>query len=182
MKKIIFALALTIMIAGCVQETYDPTVMDFAGMTIHFRANLDEARHVQVYPNETSLKYTLLNNEVEGIGIAYIPSATENSFFLAASVELAYKLTVVNKYYFNITKSIESIPVNSSLEALSMASSRRPVIMLMGPSQTNQTIVNAAGSFITVQGNSFDESNRTYNDLDLATDKLLLVLMKRINI
>jgi len=155
----------------------------FAGLTLNFRANLNEAEKVPVYPNETVLRDVILNNNVEEIGIAFIPNETENAYYLAASYDLAYKITVVNKYYFNTVKSIESIPVNSSLEALFLATSKRPIIMLVGPSKTDSTIVNVAGYFITAQGKSFEEeSEKSYNDLDLAVGKILLVLMKEISI
>jgi hypothetical protein len=164
-------------------EELTPFQKKFAGLTLNFRANLDEAEKVPVYPNETTLRDVILNNNVEEIGIAFIPNETENSYYLAASYDLAYKITVVNKYYFNTVKSIDSIPVNSSLEALFLATSKRPIIMLVGPSKTDSTIVNVAGYFITAQGKSFEEeSEKSYNDLDLAVGKILLVLMKEISI
>ena len=178
MKKIISLIILVILASGCVEESSNPFQKEFAGVKLNFRANLDEAKKVPVYPNETSLRDIILNYDVEEIGIAYVPNETQNSFYLAASYELAYKLTIINRYYFNMTKHIDSIPVNSSMEALPMASSQKPVIMLLGPDQTNSTLVNATGYFITIEGKTFEEINRTYNDLDLATDKLLLVLMK----
>jgi hypothetical protein len=177
MKKIILLMLLVILISGCV-ESYNPFQREFAGIKLNFRANLDEARNTPVYPNETSLRNVLLNENVEEIGLAYIPNDTVNSFYLAASYELAYKLTVINKYYFSMVKPINSIPVNSSSEVLSMASSQKPIIILLGPSETSSTLVNVSESFIEVHGKSFEEVNRTYNDLDLATDKLLLVLME----
>lgn len=164
-------------------EKLTPFQKEFAGLTLNFRANLNEAEKVPVYPNETVLRDVILNNNVEEIGIAFIPNETENAYYLAASYDLAYKITVVNKYYFNTVKSINSIPVNSSLEALFLATSKRPIIMLVGPSKTNSTLVNVAGYFITAQGKSFEEeSEKSYNDLDLAVGKIILVLMKEISI
>ena len=181
MKKIVLVLALIIVLSGCIEE-HNPFQKEFAGVTLNFRSNLDEAINVPVYPNNTALRGVLLSNDVQEIGIAYIPEDSKNSFYLADSFELAYKLTIINKYYFNVTKPIDSIPVNSSLEALSLASSQKPIIMLVGPPETSDTLVNVAGYFITVQGESLEEVNRTYTDLDLATDKLLLVLMSDISI
>jgi hypothetical protein len=182
MKKLILMLILIIFIAGCTETPRDPYQKEFAGLKINFRANLDEAEKIPVYPNETILRTILLNNKVEEIDVVYIPNVTENSFYLASSFELAYKLTVINKYYFNITKPINSIPVNSSLEAMLMSSESKPVIMLTSPYYVNETMVNVVGHFITAQGKSFEETDRKYNDLDLAVDKLLLVLMKEVNI
>ena len=178
MKIIFLLIILIILFSGCVENSYNPYEKEFAGINLRFRANLDEARKVPVYPNETTLAAVLLDKDVEEIGIAYIPNDSQNSYYLADSYELAYKLTIINKYYFNKTKPLSSIPLNSSLEALTIATKQKPVIMLMGPSQTNSTIVNVAGYFITVQGKSLEEINTNYTDLDLATDKLLLVLME----
>jgi len=180
MKKIILLMILIIFISGCI-ETYNPFQKEFAGIKLNFRANLDEARNVPVYPNETSLRNVILNENVEEIAIAYIPQGNEsieNSFYFADSFELAYKLTIINKYYFNRAKPIKSVPVNSILEAFSLSSSLKPVIMLVGPPHSNSTMVNVTSYFIEVHGKSFEEVNRTYTDLDLATDKLLLVLME----
>lgn len=164
-------------------EKLSPFQKEFAGLTLNFRANLNEAEKINVYPNETVLRDVILNNNVEEIGIAFIPDEFENSYYLAASYDLAYKITVVNKYYFNIAKPIDSIPVNSSLEALSLATSKKPIIMLVGPSKTDSTLVNVVGYFITAQGKSFEkESEKSYNDLDLAVGKILLVLMKQTSI
>jgi hypothetical protein len=180
MKKIILIIFLIILISGCV-ETYNPFQKEFAGIKLNFRANLDEAKTVPVYPNEMSLRNVILNESVEEISIAYIPhgnESIENSFYFADSFELAYKLTIINKYYFGVVKPINSVPVNSILEAYSLSSSSKPVIMLIGPPHSNSTMVNVTNYFIEVQGKSFEEVNRTYTDLDLATDKLLLVLME----
>ncbi|MFH1229822.1 MAG: hypothetical protein V1678_05380 [Candidatus Aenigmatarchaeota archaeon] len=182
MKKLLILMLATVLIAGCVGEPYSPYRREFAGVKLNFRADLDEAAKVKVYPNETALRNVILNNNVQEIGVAYIPKDNENAFYLAASYELAYKLTIINRYYFNATKPITSIPVNSSMEALAMATNQMPIIMLVGESKTNSTLVNVVGYFVTVQGASFEEVNRTYNDLDLATDKLLLVMMKQVSI
>jgi len=180
MKKLILMTILIVLIAGCTSS--DPYHKSFAGLNLEFRANLDEAENVTVYPNETILKNILLSDDVKEIGIAYIPNDTENSFYYADSYELAYKLTIINRYYFNKTKIIDSLPLNFSSNAFDKASSQRPVILLLGQSQTNITSIEVypTSYVIILKGKSFQEAelNRTYTDLDLATDKLLLVLMK----
>jgi hypothetical protein len=177
MKKLLISIILIALVSGCL-EPYNPYQRDFAGNNLNFRADLDEARKIPVYPNETTLRNIILNNNVEEIVVAYIPNDTENSYYLADSFELAYKLTIINRYFFKKVKPIDSIPVNSSLEAFYMSSAQKPVILLFGPSKTNSTMVNALGYLIAVQGRSLEEKNVTYTELDLATDKLLLVLME----
>jgi len=159
-------------------ENSNPFQKEFAGIKINFRANLDEAQKIPVYPDEKGLIFTLLDNNVKEIGIAYIPNDTENAFYAAASYELTFKLTVINKYYFDQVKYIDSIPVNSTEEAFNISNNTRPIIMLLGPSNANSTSVNVNGYLIIAQGKSFGETNeKPYTDLDLAVDKILLVLM-----
>ena len=67
------------------------------------------------------------------------------------------------------------MPINSTDEISPNA--QEPVILLLGPSRANKTAVTVDNYLITVEGKSFQETNRTYTDLDLAVDKLILVLM-----
>jgi hypothetical protein len=182
MKKLILIIISIVLISGCI-ENYNPYQREFAGVKLNFRANLNEAEKISVYPDEKTLRDVILNDVVEEIGIAYIPNETENSFYLAASYELAYKLTIINKYYFNRVKIIDSIPLNLSSDAFDIASEEKPIILLLGPPKANATAVEtfADGHVVIAEGKSFKEVNVTYNDLDLAVDKILLVLMKEIN-
>ncbi len=175
MKKMIASLILIILVSLCIST--NPFQREFAGVTLHFRANLNEAKNVPVYPNEESLKNTLLNPDVSRIKIAYIPNETENPYYLADAYELAYKLTIINEYYFQKVKPIITLPLNKTTQAFDFASYDEPVILLLGPSQTNLTAVTVRGYVIFVEGKSFLEINRTYTDLDLSVDKVLLVLM-----
>lgn len=169
----------------------------YAGDVRNFRANLDEAAKVPVYPNEMSVIETLLNPEAYRINIAFFPNDTENAFYFASSFEITNKLSIifrniiaVNVSTFqtddgsscllfqpdNYIKCFKSLPINSTeeLEPTSM----EPVILLLGPSRADATSVTADNYLITVQGESFEEIDRKYTDLDLAVDKMLLVLME----
>jgi len=176
MKKIFGLIILTILISGCLFR--DPYRREFAGVTLNFRSNLNEAEKVSLYPNEETLKNVLLSDSIEEIGIAYIPNESENSLYLAASYELAYKLTIINKYYFKQPKPIVSIPLNSTEEVFDLSTMERAMIILLGPSKTNATAVTIRGTVVFAEGKNFSEVNRTYTDLDLAVDKILLVLME----
>jgi len=180
MKKLILLLAVVMLLSGCLESPNTPFQKDFAGMKLEFRANLDDAASTTVYPNEAALRDLILNDNVKEIGVAYIENETENSFYLAASYELAYKLTIINRYYFNKTKNIDSMNLNSTSEAFDKASEYRPIILLLGPQQTNITSVEVypSGYVIMAKGKTFSEDNRTWNDLDLSVDKILLVLME----
>jgi len=60
-----------------------------------------------------------------------------------------------------------------------IAKQEKPVILLLGESQTNLTSVKVfSGNYVIIAyGGNFTENGRSYTDLDLAVDKILLVLM-----
>lgn len=174
-KQIYIILILSIvLISGCV-DNYQKT---YAGETFHFRADLSEAQKVNVIPDEQAIVDLLLRENIQKINIAFIPNETENAYYGAASFEIGFKLTVVYHNLFNKTIEMESLPLNTTDQAKLFSSPAEPVILLLGPSQTDQTLVTVSENLITLEGKSFDEEERTYNDLDLATDKMILVLME----
>jgi hypothetical protein len=168
----------------------------YAGDVRHFRANLFEANKTAVYPDEDAIKNVLLKSVVYKITIAYIPNETENANYLASSFEITNKLSLVYRNYFpekpsifkdednstcllffeeKQTRCFKSLPVNLTDELVS--TDVEPVILLLGPSRANQTDVTVKGNLIILEGKDFSQVNRNYNDLDLAVDKMLLVLM-----
>ena len=172
-KRMSFLVLIFVMaISGCVQ-TQNPKQLEFAGQLINFRADLLEAAKVNVYPNESILKEVLLSPDVAKIHIAFIPNETENAYYAADSFELAYKLTIINKFYKGFVIKVESLPVNSTSELL--ATKEEPIILL---SVSNRTAVTVKDNLIVCEGKDLAEIGRDYTDLDLAVDKLLLVLMK----
>lgn len=173
MKKIILLITFVILISLCIQK---PNQKKFAGQTLNFRSDLIQAQKTEVYPSETALKDVLLSPEVAKIWIAYFPNDQENAYYLVAAYEFSYKMTIVNKYYFQLVKRIEVLALNSTEELL--PTKEEPVVLLLGPSKTNETSVRVDDYLITASGKDFSEINRQYTDLDLAVDKLLLVLME----
>ncbi len=177
MKKIMFIAIIfsIILISGCIStNNYQ---RDYAGVELHFRGDLSKAQDIDVYPGEDALKNVLLNNDIEKIKIAFISNETENAYYLADTYELGYKLTIIYRYKFNETKKMESVSLNTTEEAYTLYNETEPVILLLGPSQANETSIRVNENLIILQGQSFDKTDRTYTDLDLSTDKLLLVLM-----
>lgn len=178
---------------------YKPFSKEFAGQTLKFRGNLLEADKVPVYPNETAIKDVLLGPNIRRINIAYVANDSENAFYLVSSFEFAFKTVIVYKYYFqgagdvivnqtedpketclhfteaNRTLCIQSVALNNKNGIIT--NDYEATVLLLGPSQTNETSINVQGNLITASGKSFEENGRTYTDLDLAVDKILLVLM-----
>lgn len=174
--KTIFLLAVLIVaaVSGCTQK--NPYQAEFAGQLLNFRADLTEAAKTKVYPNEQALRSVLFSPNIEKITIAFIPQEDENGVYGVVSYELAYKLTIINKYYYQQILPIESLAVNRT-EDLN-PTEKEPIILLLGPKTgAKQTAVSIFGSLIILEGKDFSEIDRQYTDLDLAADKLLLVLM-----
>lgn len=180
MKRIILALFSIVLISACLSPTglfisKDPFKTTFAGQELAFRSNLIEASKVPVY-TEAALKELLLNPDIEKVRIAYIPNDAENGFYAVSGYEVTYKLIVINKFYWQKTLYIEPYDINSTSEIV--ASKTEPVIVLLGPNTgATQTAVTVKDNVVIVEGKDFSEVYRKYTDLDLAVDKLLLVLM-----
>jgi len=198
MKKIIiFSLISVLLSSAClgggVYEKY------YAGDIRHFRGNLIEAEKINVYPNESNIKDVLLNPEVYKIYIAFFPNETENSYYYASTFELTNKLSIIFRYKFQGNESVgiveekdgsqcfifysigrskcfKSFPINSTDELI--PTKVEPVILLLGPSHANKTAVTVENNLIIAEGKDFSKVNRNYVDLDLAVDKILLVLME----
>jgi len=174
----------------------DPYTLYYEGDARHFRANLIEANKTTVYPNEDAIKNVLLGPDVYKVYIAYISNETENGYFLASSFEITIKMGLVYRHYFtgNVqvykdldgssclvfteekkTRCFKSLPINSTDELV--PTNVEPIILLLGSAHANQTAVTVKNNLIIVEGKNFTQIGRNYNDLDLAVDKLLLVLM-----
>jgi len=197
---------IVILTLGCLApRERTPYEKYYAGDIRHFRANLKEAEKILVYPDELTLKNIFLDPEVKKIYISFIPNETENSFYFASTFEITNKLTIIFRYNFQgenyidiystedgstclvfysreigdvlMEKCFKSLPLNSTSDAFQIAKRTEPVILLLGPSQTNSTMVSIRDYVITAEGRDFSEVDRTYTDLDLSVDKILLVLM-----
>ena len=172
--KSLSLLILVIFVAACVANPYQ---RDYAGVTFNFRANLNEADKVPVYPDEQAVRDLLLSRFVRKIALAYVDNPAENGFYAVDGFEFSYKMTVINNVVFGTAKDIEIYNVTSIEEARRLADPIVPVVMLLGPSLANQTAVSVNGSIVFVEGKELYKDGRPYTDLDLATDKLILVLM-----
>lgn len=181
MRKIILIILLVsiVLISGCASSNNDQK--NYANQTLIFRSDLLKADQVNVYPDEDAIKNVLFNESVKRVRIAYIPNDTENIYYLVDTFEIGNaakgKLTMIYDYKFNKTVEMQSFPVNTTDEAKAFSSPLGPIILLLGPSHANETSITVNESLIIIQGKSFDETNRKYTDLDLAVDKMLLVLM-----
>lgn len=172
---------LVVVVAACVGQQQPPTnQLQFAGQTFNFRSNLTEATTVPVLPDETSLSDTLLQPDVHTVYMAFLPNDAENGYYAVTGYGLAYKLTIIYRHFFGSPPAIETLTLNSTDELnASTIPASTPVIWLRGPAAgANTTAVTVNGNLVSVEGADLSEINRTYTDLDLAAEKLLLVLMQ----
>lgn len=180
-------------------DAANPYQIIFGNETRNFRANLIEAEKVPVYPDSNNLRNVFLGGNVSKINIYYI-DGKENGFYGTSGMEFTIKMGLIYKYYnggegytfgegnrenclyfYKTEKSvcfdIEALKNAGNISSIKSSPSSIAVVML-GPPFSGKTAVTANNYTITVEGKSFDETNRQYTDLDLAVDKLLLVLMK----
>ena len=183
--KIILALIIVVLIAGCIgpEENVKQLTeykLKYFNTTLNFRGNLNEAREVPVFPNETVLLKALTSPYTQRIVIAFIDNPDENSYYAAAAFQLSFDLTVFHNANFP-NRVVKAFNVSSIDEARNVADEKVPVIMLAGPSITNKTAVTVEDYFILLEGKDLSEVDRVYTDLDLASAKLLLTLLESNN-
>jgi len=175
MKKILISITAILIVSACVN--LNPYQRVYNGITLNFRSNLNDAAKIPVYPDEKAITDVLIDNPyLRKVAILYIANDSENGFYAVAGFEFAFKFTVVNNKLGRGEIPINAYNISSINEAYRVADRTVPVVLLLGPSQANQTAVTVDGYVIKVEGKDLYK-NRTYVDLDLATDRLILTLL-----
>ncbi len=202
MKKALgILLVASVLLSGCiVQEKHKPNELVFKDTLLHFRSDLRQAQKIEVFPSEQELANMLLSEKVNGIVIA-LPNVSKAGYYGVAAYELAYKLTFIYNsmyapftsprvytknnftclYYPDFDKNIcIGKKIYSSREELK-GNESLVVIALLGEGLANETrlVANLERGVVFVKGKSFSAKNG-YTDLDLAVDKLLLVLFQHL--
>ncbi len=198
-----------LLLCGCIASEkangaikIERNVMIFKGSLLHFRADLKEASKIKVIPEEGVLAEMLLNEKLKRVVIA-IPNVSSNAgYYGVAAYELAYKLTFIYNsiyapftspivyeennftclYYADFNKNIcIGKEIYDSYEELK-GNESLVVIALLGEGLANETLLVAKQEkgVIFVKGKSFSMENG-YTELDLAVDKLLLVLFRNLS-
>jgi hypothetical protein len=184
-----------VIIASTPDLFLNPYQKYYAGGVRNFRAKLSEAGEVPVYPNEDAIRSILLNPEVRNVSIAYFYKEEESGYYFVTSFEITNKMTIIYRHLFGEdvdtftdeegnpciifypnkqVRCFKSVALNSTDEL--NPSPANPVILLKAVS--NQTAVTAHNFMITLEGESLERIEMDYIDLDLAVDKMLLVLME----
>jgi hypothetical protein len=172
--------------SACIgQAKANPYQLTFGGAKLTFRANLEEAAKTPV-SNENEVRAILLNPSIRGVQLAFIPNqsaaprgGTITGFYLVDGYELAYKLTAIYGTYFGGDVLLSTLSVNSTGEVLTAANSTMPVIMMQIGEGPTKVTADPDNHVVYVSGADMSQNGRDYTDLDLAVDKLLLILMGR---
>lgn len=174
--RVVF-LAMTIIFAVFVYyiivNFYKPPINTWGvnGQTVGFRADLREANKVLVYPNEGILYYELINPLVQNVTIAYKPgNEKENALYLVNVIETINKLTFKYKTRFDYVPNFNELVPIESYENLP-GKIQNPIIVFVPPSYSNETAIRLE------EGHVIFIKAKNYKDFDLATVKLLMVVL-----
>jgi len=170
----LIAVLAIVVISGCTAPKEVHTI-NYNGRIITFRADLNKARLVPVSPDEITLKNLFLNSSVNTINLTFVDNTTENGFYAVGAYELTYKLTLI-KNDLGLNYNVSVTPVESPEQLVPM--NNTVYVFFAGPSQSDETSVKVEDNKVFVNARSFAEINRKYTDLDLAVDKILLILME----
>ena len=172
----LIAVVLTVLSSGCI--TQNPYKASIGGKDLEFRANLEEAAKVPVYPSEFALKKLLLDNDIERYKLVFISDEKENQFYAVDGFEVSYKMSLIHIVALGRQVPLDSFNVSNVSQAFGNATSSEPVILMLGPAAgANRTAVTVINNTVVLEGPDLSEEDRDYTDLDLAVDKMLLVLM-----
>jgi hypothetical protein len=170
-SRIILIAALIIAFgAGVTYQLFIPkpvTSVQYDSFILNFRQDLNEAKKVPVRPSEDVLYRDLMNGLVENVTIVFEPVNGGDSLYGVEAFEIAYKLKLgylvrgINPGFnaINVT-SYENLP----------GKIQNPIIALVHPAYANETSVSIDGHVVTIKG-------KTAKDLDLATEKFLMVTL-----
>ncbi len=201
-KIVIVAAVISIIILGSLfylslispQNQKNPYQMKFANETLNFRADLNKAALVAATPDDQTIRNAVLSRNVNRIKVSYVPDVRYNGFYAVDSFEITYKLFIIFKYHFGTNGYIYA--GDSGENCMFFEETGKRICILSEPIQSendikagnaeiaiflsaaNETSVSLNGNIIYVRGKPDYESNGKYTGLDLATDRLLLALMK----
>ena len=149
----------------------------FGGYRMEFRAPIEQAEDIKVYPNKKVLRDLLLNDNITEVKIVIMSNETVNGHYILVSHFIAVDLPLIIETEVGAKPNITASGVASKQEAIDMSTPEKPVIMLLHPSLSNKTAVTVENNTIFLEGKTLDIDNDEYIDLDLAAGKMLLSLM-----
>jgi hypothetical protein len=163
---LVIILAAVVFIAIRAYSKIPDNEYDFHGARMPFRASLKEAQNISIYPDNETIYDIFWNIGVENVTIAFVNSS-DTSMVAVEAFEITHKMKFAYMLYeldvgFDAKKleSYENIT----------ATQNNPVIVLVPPSFSNETIVKADDRVVYIKA-------KDLKDFDLATVKFLMTVL-----
>ena len=150
------------------------TSWELDGQILNFRADLKEANKVPVYPGEAQLYLDTMHTLVKNVTIAF-KDAGEYGYYATEAFEITYKMKLAYiKLFGSDISNTSRVPVFNVEEVDQYANLpgkiQNPIIALVHPTFANETAVRNEGHVTYISG-------KTYEELDLAVTKFLMVIL-----
>lgn len=178
-KKILIFIVVLVVIVGSFfyYEFFVPkpiNTWNYKGKILTFRADLRKADKVPVYPGEMQIYLDTMHPLVKNVTIAY-KDAGEYGYYATEAFEITYKMKLA---YMSLVGSEEGStfevpPFNvETVEQYAHLPGKiqNPIIALVHPIYANETAVRNEGHVTYISG-------KTYDELDLATIKFLMIVL-----
>jgi hypothetical protein len=166
-KQLIIPILILVVLAGIIliflTSSRPITTYNLGGIKLVFRVDLRQANTIPVYPDEDAIQTIIWNPKIRNLTIVYVNSS-DISLVQVEAIEISYKMTLAY-LSFNFDTKIIGRELYS-FDNLT-ATPEYPIIALVPPSFSNETLVKTMGNVIYIKGN-------TSKDFDLATAKFIM--------
>jgi hypothetical protein len=148
---------------------------NYRGQVLNFRSDLREADKVPVYPGENQVYLDTMHTLVDNVTIVY-KDVGEYGYYAAEAFEITYKMKIAytNLVGTDIEGKTSDVPTFNAETVDQYAhlpgKIQNPIIALVHPIYANETAVRNEGHVTYISGETFD-------DLDLATAKFLMIVL-----
>jgi hypothetical protein len=150
------------------------TSCTYRGETFFFRADLREADKVPVYPGESELYRDTMHPLVDNVTIAY-KDVGEAGYYAIEAFEITHKMKIAYLHLLGSESGASRETPGFNVEVVDQyaylpGKIQNPIIALVHPIYANETAVRNEGHVTYISGKTFEE-------LDLATVKFLMVVL-----
>jgi len=147
---------------------------DYRGMTLTFRTDLRKADKVPVYPGETEIYLDTMHPLVKNVTIAF-KDVGEYGYYATEAFEITYKMKLAYIHLVGSESGSAAETPTFNVEVVEEYANlpgkiQNPIIALVHPAYANETAVRNEGHVTYISGKSYEE-------LDLATTKFLMIVL-----
>lgn len=178
-KKMVAVAAVFALVACSIiayeQLKYEPvTTWKMGDIDLYFRADLNRANDVPVYPGEAQVYFDTMHQLVKNVTIA-VKETEDNSYYSVEAFEITNKMLLAySKMFGSDIKSGYKIPTFDvqfvDQYAYLPGKIQNPIIAIVHPDFANETSIRNEGHVTYISG-------QTYEELDLAVVKFLMIAL-----